>query len=172
VEQTRRAGLDVSLTTDGALTGLPARVELSAYRIVQESLTNVLKHAGPGARTDVRLTNDGRSLLVEVTDDGSGATVLPGAGHGLVGMRERALLLGGSLDVGPGSRRWLRRPRPAAPGRHAPMSIRVVVVDDQALVRGGFAMVLDHQSDIEVVAEAGNGVEAVPPPARTGPTWC
>jgi signal transduction histidine kinase len=103
VEQTRRAGLDVSLTTDGALTGLPARVELSAYRIVQESLTNVLKHAGPGARTDVRLTNDGRSLLVEVTDDGSGATVLPGAGHGLVGMRERALLLGGSLDVGPGA---------------------------------------------------------------------
>jgi signal transduction histidine kinase len=103
VEQTRQAGLDVSLTTEGALTGLPARVELSAYRIVQESLTNVVKHAGPGARTCVRLTNDGRSLLVEVTDDGSGATVLPGAGHGLVGMRERALLLGGSLDVGPGA---------------------------------------------------------------------
>ena len=102
VEQTRQAGLDVSLTTEGALTGLPARVELSAYRIVQESLTNVVKHAGPGARTCVRLTNDGRSLLVEVTDDGSGATVLPGAGHGLVGMRERALLLGGTLDVGPG----------------------------------------------------------------------
>ena len=103
VEQTRQAGLDVSLTKQGALTGLPARVELSAYRIVQESLTNVVKHAGPGARTSVRLTNDGSSLLVEVTDDGSGATVLPGAGHGIVGMRERALLLGGSLDVGPGA---------------------------------------------------------------------
>lgn len=103
VEQTRRAGVDVSLTTEGAVTGLPARVELSAYRIVQESLTNVIKHAGPGARTRVRLTNDGRSLLVEVTDDGSGGTVLPGAGHGIVGMRERALLLGGSLDVGPGA---------------------------------------------------------------------
>ena len=103
VEQTRRAGLDVSLTTDGALSGLPARVELSAYRIVQESLTNVVKHAGPGARTRVRLTNDGSCLLVEVTDDGRGATVLPGAGHGIVGMRERALLLGGSLDVGPGA---------------------------------------------------------------------
>jgi signal transduction histidine kinase len=51
----------------------------------------------------VRLTNDGSTLLVEVTDDGSGGTVLPGAGHGLVGMRERALLLGGSLDVGPGA---------------------------------------------------------------------
>jgi len=103
VEQTRRAGLDVSLTTQGALTGLPARVELSAYRIVQESLTNVVKHAGPGARTCVRLTNDGSCLLVEVTDDGSGSTVLPGAGHGILGMRERALLLGGSLDVGPGA---------------------------------------------------------------------
>ena len=103
VEQTRRAGLDVLLTTEGALTGLSARVQLSAYRIVQESLTNVVKHAGPGARTRVRLSNEGSCLLVEVTDDGTGATVLPGAGHGIVGMRERALLLGGSLDVGPGA---------------------------------------------------------------------
>jgi signal transduction histidine kinase len=103
LEQTRRAGVDVSLMTEGAVTGLPARVELSAYRIVQESLTNVIKHAGPGAHTRLRLTNDGSTLLVEVTDDGSGGTVLPGAGHGLVGMRERALLLGGSLDVGPGA---------------------------------------------------------------------
>ena len=103
VEQTRRAGVDVSLTTEGAVTGLPARVELSAYRIVQESLTNVVKHAGPGAHTHVRLTNDGSALLVEVTDDGSGGTVLPGAGHGIVGMRERALLLRGSLEVGPGA---------------------------------------------------------------------
>ena len=103
VEQTRRAGLDVTLTTEGDVTGLPARVELSAYRIVQESLTNVVKHAGSGARTRVRLANDGSSLLVEVTDDGSGATILPGAGHGLIGMRERALLLGGSLDAGPGA---------------------------------------------------------------------
>jgi signal transduction histidine kinase len=103
VESTRRAGVDVALTTEGVVTGLPGRVELSAYRIVQESLTNVVKHAGPGARTLVRLTNDGSCLLVEVTDDGSGTTVLPGAGHGIVGMRERALLLGGTLDVGPGA---------------------------------------------------------------------
>ena len=103
VEQTRQAGLDVLLTAEGTLTGLPARVELSAYRIVQESLTNVVKHAGPGALAAVRLTNDGRCLLVEVTDDGSGASRLSGAGHGIVGMRERALLLGGSLDVGPGA---------------------------------------------------------------------
>ncbi|HWH29781.1 MAG TPA: sensor histidine kinase, partial [Mycobacteriales bacterium] len=102
VEQTRRAGVDVRLTTDGPLTGLTDRLELSAYRIVQESLTNVVKHAGPGARASVRLVSDGSWLLVEVVDDGRGATVLPGAGHGVVGMRERAHLLGGSLDVGPG----------------------------------------------------------------------
>ena len=101
VEQMRRAGLEVQLTSDGPLTGLPAPVELSAYRIVQESLTNVVKHAGAGARTAVRVANDGRCLSVEVTDDGQGSTVLPGSGHGLVGMHERTQLLGGSLDVGP-----------------------------------------------------------------------
>ena len=102
VAQMRAAGHDVELTTEGALGDLPARVELSAYRIVQESLTNVVKHAGPGARASVRVAHDGGWLSVDVTDDGSGATVLPGAGHGVVGMRERASLLGGSLDVGSG----------------------------------------------------------------------
>ncbi|WP_036339113.1 sensor histidine kinase [Modestobacter caceresii] len=101
VARMREAGLDVDLDIDGVTCGLPARVELSAYRIVQECLTNVVKHAGPGARTGVRLTTEGRDLVVEVSDDGSGATSLPGAGHGIVGMRERAQLLGGSLDVGP-----------------------------------------------------------------------
>jgi signal transduction histidine kinase len=100
VERTRAAGLDVAL--DLAVDArLPARVELSAYRIVQECLTNVVKHAGPGARTRVRLAIEGRELLVEVSDDGTGVTTLPGAGHGIVGMRERAQLLGGALDVGP-----------------------------------------------------------------------
>lgn len=60
----------------------------------------MLKHAGPGARTVVRVTRDGRCVDIEVSDDGRGATVLPGSGHVIVGMRERALLLGGRLDVG------------------------------------------------------------------------
>jgi signal transduction histidine kinase len=101
VGQFRQAGLDVSLTMDGVPANLPARVDLSTYRIVQEALTNVLKHAGPSARTDVRLSADNQRIAIEVLDDGRGASILPGSGHGIVGMRERALLLGGSLDAGP-----------------------------------------------------------------------
>jgi signal transduction histidine kinase len=108
-EQTRGAGLDVSLATDGVSAELPARVDLFAYRIVQEALTNVLKHAGPGAHTEVRLGTDRSGIVIEILDDGRGATVPPGPevddagarGHGIVGMRERALLLGGTLDARP-----------------------------------------------------------------------
>jgi signal transduction histidine kinase len=101
VDQFEDAGLEISLTMEGAQIALPARVDLSAYRIVQEALTNVLKHAGPGARTEVRLHTDNRGVDIEVLDNGRGVTILTGSGHGIVGMRERALLLGGRLDVGP-----------------------------------------------------------------------
>jgi signal transduction histidine kinase len=109
VEQIRGAGLDVSLATDGVAAELPARVDLFAYRIVQEALTNVLKHAGPGTHSRVRLGSDSSGIVIEVLDDGRGATVLPGLdpddagarGHGIVGMRERARLLGGTLDARP-----------------------------------------------------------------------
>jgi signal transduction histidine kinase len=101
VDQFRAAGLDVALTMDGSRTDLPARVDLSAYRIVQEALTNALKHAGPGARTQVRLQTGSRGVDIEVLDDGPGGTILIGSGHGIVGMRERALLLGGRLDASP-----------------------------------------------------------------------
>jgi signal transduction histidine kinase len=101
VEQLGEASLEVSLAMDGVPMDLPTRVDLSAYRIVQEALTNVLKHAGPGVRTEVRLSTDNHGVAIEVIDTGHGATILPGSGHGIVGMRERALLLGGSLDAGP-----------------------------------------------------------------------
>ena len=101
VDQFRDAGLDISLTVDAAQTDLPARVDLSTYRIVQEALTNVLKHAGPSARTEVRLGSDNERVAIEVLDNGQGATILPGSGHGIAGMRERAQLLGGSLEAGP-----------------------------------------------------------------------
>jgi signal transduction histidine kinase len=101
VDQFREAGLDVSFTISDLPTGLPARVDLSAYRLVQEALTNVLKHAGPGARSNVRLSLDNDAISIEITDDGHAATTLPGSGHGIMGMRERAVLLGGSLAAGP-----------------------------------------------------------------------
>ena len=100
VEQLGEAGLEVSLTMDDVRTDLPARVDVSGYRIVQEALTNVLKHAGPAARTEVRSSTDNDDLAIEVLDDGPGATTLPGAGHGIVGMLERAQLLGGHLNAG------------------------------------------------------------------------
>ena len=100
VAQIVEAGLDVSLTMDDARTDLPARVDISGYRIAQEALTNVLKHAGPAARTEVRISTDNDALAIEVLDDGPGGTTLPGAGHSLVGMHERAQLLGGHLNAG------------------------------------------------------------------------
>jgi signal transduction histidine kinase len=100
VDQFEEAGLDVSLTMSDVPADLPARVDLSAYRIVQEALTNVLKHAGPGARAEVRLGIDNDAVSIEITDDGHAATSLPGSGHGIMGMRERAVLLDGSLTAG------------------------------------------------------------------------
>lgn len=109
VEQVRRAGLEVSVATDD-IAPLAARVELSAYRIVQEALTNVLKHSGPHTATEIHLRHEKRdgAITIEVIDDGRGDTAGAGAtvgrstpGHGIVGMRERALLLGGSLDAEP-----------------------------------------------------------------------
>ncbi len=101
VEHLGEAGLHVSLMMNGVQTDLPARVDLSTYRIVQEALTNVLKHAGPNAKTEVRLNTDHRGVAIEVLDNGHGVSILPGSGHGIAGMRERAQLLAGSFDVGP-----------------------------------------------------------------------
>ncbi len=102
----RAARVDVAMDVDDRVpTDLPTGVQLSAYRIVQEALTNVVRHAGNGARARVTVRFDevGAALEVEVDDDGGrgGAADSTGAGHGIVGMRERALLLGGRLDAGP-----------------------------------------------------------------------
>ncbi|MFJ4702429.1 sensor histidine kinase [Streptomyces sp. NPDC088768] len=108
IEQVRGAGLPVDFRIEGAVRQLPRGVELTAYRIVQEALTNTRKHGGPDAGASVRLVyfDDGLGLLIE--DDGRGApTALAtdrgadGAGHGLIGMRERVGMVGGTLDAGP-----------------------------------------------------------------------
>jgi signal transduction histidine kinase len=100
VAQVRSAGLPVRLETAGDLSALPAGVDLAAYRIVQEALTNVLKHAGAATAT-VCVRHCGGVLEVEVCDDGrGGGDGIPGTGHGLVGMRERAALYGGGVETG------------------------------------------------------------------------
>jgi signal transduction histidine kinase len=102
--QAREAGLRVELDVKGEPRPLPAGVDLSAYRIVQEALTNVRKHAGP-ASVEVRVRYEPHSLRIEVTDDGRGAADHAGSngsrGQGLIGMRERVALYGGRLEVGP-----------------------------------------------------------------------
>ena len=92
--------MSVSLTAD-VPSELPARVDLFAYRIVQEALTNVLKHGGVDATAQVRVEESDGHLDIEVTDTGAAQNALPGSGQGIVGMQERALLLGGTFDAGP-----------------------------------------------------------------------
>jgi signal transduction histidine kinase len=97
--QVRAAGLPVELIVEGEPRRLPPGVDRSAYRIVQEGLTNTLKHAGP-AHANVTLRYGDRALELEVLDDGRGAKADNGGGFGLIGMRERAALYGGELDAG------------------------------------------------------------------------
>ena len=101
VRQVRGAGLDASLTVSGEAAELAPGLDMSAYRIVQEALTNALRHA-PGSRVSVSVQY-GRDLVLEVIDDGARGNghAPPGSGHGLVSMRERAALYGGSLEAGP-----------------------------------------------------------------------
>jgi len=100
VDQLRKTGMRISLAVD-VPSELPVRVDLFAYRIVQEALTNVLKHGGVGAEARVRVEESDGHLDIEVTDTGTAPNTLPGSGQGIVGMQERALLLGGTFDAGP-----------------------------------------------------------------------
>jgi signal transduction histidine kinase len=94
-----RAGLPVELHVDGDPFPLPRAIDLSAYRIVQEGLTNALKHAN-ATRADVTVRYDGDELQLEVRDDGIGTATTDGLGHGLVGVRERVKIYGGEMTAG------------------------------------------------------------------------
>ncbi|MHB1928329.1 MAG: sensor histidine kinase [Acidimicrobiales bacterium] len=97
------AGVPTRVVVTGSPVALPAPVELAAYRLVQESLTNAIRHAGPATAT-VNVSYEPGGLRVEVADDGRGVDAPPsadGSGHGLVGMRERAASVGGSVEAGP-----------------------------------------------------------------------
>ncbi|MBV9915123.1 MAG: sensor histidine kinase [Solirubrobacterales bacterium] len=109
LERAQAAGISVELAVTGSPRPLPVGVELSAYRIVQEALTNVIKHSGSD-RASVQLTYGDEGLALEIVDHGAGANG-PGnsaSGYGLVGMRERVALFGGSLEVGPVNGRGYR----------------------------------------------------------------
>jgi signal transduction histidine kinase len=123
VDQVRAVGVEVDVEVSGDRADVPAGVDLSAYRIVQEALTNVIKHAG-AARAQVRIDYGPTAVTIEVVDDGRGAAALAtagarsaagarpattagrpvaadGGGNGLVGMRERASVYGGDVEAGP-----------------------------------------------------------------------
>jgi signal transduction histidine kinase len=110
-EAVQAAGVPVSVTIEGIAVPLPEQIDHAAYRILQESLTNVLRHAGPDAVARVRLCYERGGLTIEVSDNGAGAPEAngasghadgAGAGHGIAGMRERAMSAGGELTAGPG----------------------------------------------------------------------
>jgi signal transduction histidine kinase len=99
LDEIGRAGLPVRLHLDGEPVVLPRGIDLSAYRIVQEGLTNALKHArASNADVTVRYLPD--ELQIEVRDDGEGSSSSSGAGHGLVGVRERVKIYGGEMSAG------------------------------------------------------------------------
>jgi signal transduction histidine kinase len=106
-ERMREAGVEVTTEVAGVARRLPAGIDLSIFRVVQEALTNTLRHGGPGSKARLRLAYGADSLTVEVTDDGGGRAAVgsverarQGIGHGLLGMRERVLLFGGRLETG------------------------------------------------------------------------
>jgi len=105
-QRVRAAGVAVRMSLASDVGDAPLVVRTTAARVVQEGLTNILKHAGPGATASVRIRPDGNGLLVEVVDTGPEhprPSLLPPSGHGLAGMRERVRLLGGTLLAGPTS---------------------------------------------------------------------
>ena len=170
VERVRATGLPVDLAVEGTPFPLGAAAELTAYRIVQEALTNTLRHAA-ARHASVTIVYDEPQVRVRVADDGTANDALtaqpPGGhrGHGIDGMRERAALHGGTLRAGPSAAGLAGRSHP----REARVSISVLLADDQPLLRRGFRMILETEDDLTVVAEAGNGEEAVDLARRHAP---
>ncbi|MEU7611382.1 sensor histidine kinase [Micromonospora sp. NPDC049204] len=116
------AGLHIRSTVTGEQPALPQGLELTVYRVVQEALTNALKHAGVGAVVEVALTHTAEAVVVRVRDDGRGRPLVspaPSGGHGLLGMRERVTVYDGSLTAGPrpagGWQLEVRLPLPSEP---------------------------------------------------------
>ena len=156
------AGLQVAVETRGRVRDLPEGPDLTAYRVVQESLTNVVKHAGP-ASVLVELDFGPSTLRIAVTDDGAGTSASRPApdGQGIRGMRERVELFGGTLVAEPSPRGGF--------AVLAAVTIRVLVADDQALIRAGLTALLRAAPGIDVVGVAEDGAQAVELAVETRP---
>ena len=154
LDEVGRAGLHVQLHREGEPSPLPRAIELSAYRIIQEGLTNALKHA-QASHADVTLRYGPDELQLEIRDDGRGVEN-DGLGHGLVGVR--------------GARQDLRRRDELWTGEQAASSASANPSRRRSMVRAGFRMLLAGEADIEVVAEASNGLEAVEKAAQFAST--
>ena len=166
----RGAGLAVTALTAGSGPPLPPGVDLTAYRIIQEALTNALRHA-PGSAATVTVAYEDACLTVEVTNTARDLHHRPpcrfrlpctwAGGYGLAGIAERVASCGGSLSPRPGPRRRLHRDRPiAADVTRSTGPLRVLVADDQELVRAGFRLILEA-AGFDVVGEAPDGAAAV-----------
>ena len=110
MEEVRLAGLEVRLQVDGEPVSLPRAIDLSAYRIIQEGLTNSLKHSGARV-ADVTVRYTTRDVHLEVIDDGAGATINDGLGRGLMGIRERVKIYGGEMTAGASNGGYLLKVR-------------------------------------------------------------
>ena len=152
------AGLEVRRRARARATELPPGVDFTAYRIVQEALTNVLKHAGPAQR-DVVVGYEPRRVALEIVDDGRGVNGARAErrprtdGHARASRCVRRLVRSRSAH-----RRRVPRRRDDFPTESD--VIRVAVADDQALVRSGFAVLLRSADDIDVVGEASDGARS------------
>jgi len=156
---TQDAGVRVEVEWLGSREPLPADIDLSAFRIIQEAVTNVVRHAGTD-RCLVWIDHQDGYLLIEVTDSGHSVSTT-GTGYGITGMREHAALLGGDFSAGPRPSGGFRVRRPAAGIRAGPVTVQVILADDQPLIRAGLRRLIEQNPDIDVAGEAGTGSEAV-----------
>lgn len=170
---TALGGLQVDVDLTGPVDGARPALDSAVYRIAQESVTNAVRHAADASRVDVRVTATDDAIRLIVSDDGSGVAGSNRApGYGLLGMAERAKLLGGTLTAGPDpAGGWVVSAEFPVTGATG-MTIRVLVADDQDLVRTGLSMILDAQPGIDVVGQAADGREAVTMARHLRPDVC
>ena len=167
----KAAGIPVNVQIDGRVSGLPEPHRTCIYRVIQEALTNCARHAN-AKQIDIAIAVDAAGISASIRDDGIGfdRASVRGRGLGLVGMQERVMELGGELTISSqkdGDRSFPREFR--LPRRPSRVSIRILLADDHGVVRKGLRFLLEQQPEIEIVAEAADGREAVRIAEETAP---